>query len=58
MQLIICGWLHKGNEIRYEGAMAMGESLKENKTLAQLDLQGTSSFRGWIDVCMGVYECS
>ena len=51
--LIMCGWLHIGNEIGDEGAKALGEGLKENKTLTSLNLYGTSSFRGWIDVCMG-----
>ena len=53
MQLIICGWLHKDNGIGDEGAKALGEGLKENKTLTNLDISRTSSFRGWIDVCMG-----
>src|SRR5579864_783746 len=51
--LIMCGWLHTGNSIGDEGAKALGEGLKENKTLLYLYLQSTSSFRGWIDVCMG-----
>ena len=41
MQLIICGWLHIGligNGIGDEGAKALGEGLKENKTLTQLNL--------------------
>ena len=46
------------NKIGPEGAKGLGEGLKENKTLAQLNLSGTSSFRGWIDVCMGVDGCS
>ena len=58
MQLIICGWLHEDNGISDEGAKALGEGLKENKTLTQLYLFGTSSFRGWINVCMGVDGCS
>ena len=46
MQLIICGWLlHIANNIGDEGAKALGEALKENKTLTYLDISGTSSFR-------------
>ena len=41
------------NRIGPEGAKALGEGLKENKTLTSLNLWSTSSFRGWIDVCMG-----
>ena len=50
---IMCRWLHTESEIGDEGAKALGEGLKENKTLTALCLQSTSSFRGWIDVCMG-----
>ena len=38
------------NSIGPEGAKALGEGLKENKTLMQLNLSCTSSFRVWIDV--------
>ena len=46
------------NQIGPEGAKALGEGLKENKTLTELNIRCTSSFRGWIDVCMGVDGCS
>ena len=46
-----------GCSIGDEGAKAMGEGLKENKTLTELNIGGTSSFRGWIDICMGVGGC-
>ena len=46
------------NMIGSEGAKALGEGLKENKTLTELNIGGTSSFRGWIDGCMGVVGCS
>ena len=39
-----------GNEIGPEGAKALGEGLKVNEALTHLNLEGTSSFRGWIDV--------
>ena len=51
-------WMVVANWIRSEGGKALGEGLKENKTLTQLNLYGTSSFRGWINVCMGVDGCS
>ena len=47
-------WMVAGNQIGPEGAKALGEGLKENKTLTELNIGGTSSFRGWIDFCMGV----
>ena len=46
-------WMIADNQIGPEGAKALGEGLKENKTLTFLRLWRTSSFRGWIDVCMG-----
>ena len=45
--------LYIDNEIGDEGAKALGEGLKENKTLTSLNLQCASSFRVRIDVCMG-----
>ena len=54
MQLIICGWLHIVNDIGDEGAKALGEDLKENKTLTQLSLYRTPSFCGWIDACVWI----
>ena len=49
---------YSGNRIGLGGAKALGEGLKENKTLIYLGISSTSSFRGWIDVCMGVDGCS
>ena len=51
-------WMVTDNQIGPEGAKALGEGLKENKTLNELNIGGASSFRRWIDVCMGVDECS
>ena len=48
-------WMVADNQIGPEGAKALGEGLKENKTLTSLNLGGTSSFRGWINVYMGVF---
>ena len=56
--VIMCRRFHIGNKIGDEGAKALGKGLKENKTLTQLNLESTSSFRGWIDVCVGVDGCS
>ena len=46
-------WMVADNQIGPEGAKALGEGLKENKTLMSLNLNSTSSFRVRIDVCMG-----
>ena len=39
-------WMVADNSIGPEGAKALGEGLKENKTLTSLDLWSRSSFRG------------
>ena len=56
--LIMCRLLHIENRIGNVGAKALGESLKKNNMLTSLNLSCMSSFRGWIDVCMGVDGCS
>ena len=53
----IRGWLHIVNTIGDEGAKALGDGLKENKTLTLLNLESTSSFYGWIDVCIQLIIC-
>ena len=48
--LIICGW--SGNDIGSEGGKALGEALKVNAMLTQLNLSCMSSFCEWIYVCI------
>ena len=49
IQLIICGY--PGNSIGDEGARALAESLKQNTTITQLNLEGTSELSGFTFAC-------
>src|SRR5579859_6199543 len=46
-----------GNEIGSEGALALAESLKQNTTLTNLNLKGTSESSGLIFTCVVILIC-